>query len=258
MVHVSETCEPTAPHLLTHVHTTTAAVHEAMCTADIEQALVTKDLSPREHLVDAAYISAELLVTSREDYGIALRGPTRPDVSWQAQGEGAYSLDQFAIDWDGQHVHCPQGKKSVSWAERVGPADHPFIQVRFSTQDCGACAQRALCTRAKPPQARTIKLHPRPQYEALQAAQGWYASDEGHRQYARRAGIEGTLSQGVRGFGMRRARYRGLAKTHLQNVAIAAAMNVDRLVAWFDGRPLAQTRISRFAALAPEYAMGPG
>src|SRR5215470_16102610 len=28
MVHVSETCEPTAPHLLTHVHTTTAAVYE--------------------------------------------------------------------------------------------------------------------------------------------------------------------------------------------------------------------------------------
>ena len=35
MVHVSETCEPTAPHLLTHVHTTTAAVYEAQCTAPI-------------------------------------------------------------------------------------------------------------------------------------------------------------------------------------------------------------------------------
>jgi hypothetical protein len=29
MVHVSETCEPTAPHLLTHIHTTAATVHEA-------------------------------------------------------------------------------------------------------------------------------------------------------------------------------------------------------------------------------------
>src|SRR5215813_2611170 len=33
MVHISETCEPTTPHLLTHVHTTTAAVYEAQCTA---------------------------------------------------------------------------------------------------------------------------------------------------------------------------------------------------------------------------------
>jgi transposase len=57
---------------------------------------------------------------------------------------------------------------------------------------------------------------------------------------------------------MRRTRYRGLDKTHLQHVAIATAINVDRLVAWFNGRPLAPTRLSRFAALAPEQAMGPG
>lgn len=57
---------------------------------------------------------------------------------------------------------------------------------------------------------------------------------------------------------MRRSRYRGLDKTHLQNVAIAAAMNVERLVAWLDGRPRAQTRTSRFAALMPQQAMGPG
>jgi transposase len=54
MVHVSETCEPTAPHLLTHVHTTTAAVHGARCTAPIQPALAEKDLLPSEHLVDAA------------------------------------------------------------------------------------------------------------------------------------------------------------------------------------------------------------
>src|ERR671922_187184 len=69
MVHISETCEPTAPHLLTHVHTTLATVHEAQCTAPIQQALVDKDVPPDEHLVDAAYISAELLVKSREDHG---------------------------------------------------------------------------------------------------------------------------------------------------------------------------------------------
>src|SRR3989475_5059948 len=133
MVHVSETCEPTEPHLLTHVHTTPASVHEAQCTEPIQQALVDKDVPPQDHLVDAAYSSATLLVKSREDQGIALRGPTRPDVSWQAQGEGAYRLDQLVIDWEQQQVHCPQGKASVSWAERVGPADHPVIQVRFST-----------------------------------------------------------------------------------------------------------------------------
>ena len=257
MVHVSETCEPTAPHLLTHVHTTPATVHEAQCTTPIQQALMDKELPPREHFVDAAYISADLLVHSRDEQGITLRGPTRPSQGWQMQVAGAYTFEQFTVDWERQQVRCPQGKTSVSWAERVGPADHPFIQVRFSTQDCGTCAQRALCTHAKPPQARTLKLHPRPQSEALHAAQAWYAGEEGQRQYGRRAGVEGTLSQGVRALGLRRTRYRGLSKTHLQHVATAAAINIDRIVAWLDERPRAQTRTSRFAALAPASTCNP-
>jgi len=255
MVHVSETCEPTAPHLLTHVHTTPATVHEAQCTTPIQQALMDKALPPREHFVDAAYISADLLVHSRDEQDITLRGPTRPSQGWQMQVAGAYTFEQFTVDWEQQQARCPQGKASVSWAERVGPAGHPFIQGRFSTQDCGTCAQRALCTHAKPPQARTLKLHPRPQSEALQAAQAWYAGDEGHRQYGRRAGVEGTLSQGIRAYGLRRTRYRGLPKTHVQHVATAAAINIDRIVAWVDQRPRAQTRTSRFAALAPAYVL---
>ena len=89
----------------------------------------------------------------------------------------------------------------------------------------------------------------------MHAAQAWYAGDEGQRQYGRRAGIEGTLSQGGRAFGLRRTRYRGLPKTHVQHVAIAAAINIDRIVAWVDQRPRAPTRTSRFAALAPAYVL---
>ena len=94
-------------------------------------------------------------------------------------------------------------------------------------------------------------LPPQGQYEALQAARTWYASTEGQQAYTRRAGGEGTLSQGVRAFGLRWARYRGLAKTHVQHVATAAAMHVDRLAAWLEERPRATTRTSRCAARAP-------
>ena len=61
MVHISETCDEDNVHLITHVHTTPADVHEAMCTESIHKALVDKGLPPREHLVDAGYVSAELL-----------------------------------------------------------------------------------------------------------------------------------------------------------------------------------------------------
>src|SRR5215469_10086244 len=250
MVHVSETCEPTTPHLLTHVHTTAATVHEAQCTIPIQQALVGKALPPREHLVDAAYVSAALLVESQEQQGITLRGPTRPTQGWQTQVEGAYTLEQFAVDWDQQHVRCPQGHLSVAWWEHGGGQGSRPIIVEFDKHTCGPCPVRPCCTRAKHT-GRRLRLPPQDQYEALQAAQTWYASEAGQQLYQRRAGVEGTLSQGVRAFGLRRTRYWGLAKTHVQHVAIAAAINIDRIVAWLDERPRAQTRTSRFAALAP-------
>jgi len=256
MVHVSETCEDTTPHLLTHVQTTSAAVHEAMCTDDIHQALTEKDLAPQEHLVDAAYVDAALLVQSRQEYGIDLLGPTRDNASWQTKVDGAYDIDQFAIDWDHQQVQCPQGKWASAWRERHDPSGRVSIVVQFRQGDCQACEARALCTRAK--QARSLRFHPREQHEALEAARARFRTDAGRDLYKRRAGIEGTLSQGVRAFGLRRTRYRGIDKTHLQHVAIATAINVDRLVAWFTGQPRATTRTSRFAALAPTPAMGPG
>ena len=39
-------------------------------------------------------------------------------------------------------------------------------------------------------------------------------------------------------------------KTGVQDVATAASLNLDRITAWFAGRPLVPTRTSRFAALA--------
>jgi hypothetical protein len=66
-------------------------------------------------------------------------------------------------------------------------------------------------------------------------------SEAGQQLYAQRQGVEGTISQAVRAFGLRQARYHSLAT--------AAAINLDRLATWLVGRPLAPTRTSRFAVL---------
>ena len=84
-----------------------------------------------------------------------------------------------------------------------------------------------------------------------QASRARDSQADGPLLYNQRAGIEGPLSQGVRGFGMRRSRYVGLAKTHLQHVFIAAAMNLSRIVNWLNGVPLAQTRQAAFKRLIP-------
>jgi transposase len=66
--------------------------------------------------------------------------------------------------------------------------------------------------------------------------------------------VEATISQAVRSFGLRRARYVGLAKARLQHVATAAAINLVRLVRWIVGAPMASTRDSRFARLVARTA----
>jgi len=67
--------------------------------------------------------------------------------------------------------------------------------------------------------------------------------------YARRAGIEGTFSQAVRSYGLRRSRYIGERKTHLHNLATASAINNSRSVDWVEGKPREQTRISWLGGL---------
>ena len=249
MVHLSETCDDNTVHLITHVHTTAADVHEAKCTELIHQALVKKDLAPKEHLVDAGYIDAELLVSSQQDHGIDIVGPPRENPSWQGQIEGGYDVQKFVIHWQQQYVTCPQGKRSSLWREQVASGGQRGITARFRARDCKLCPSRSLCTRAKF-QGRKIYFPPQAQYEALKAIRERLASDDGRLLYHRRAGIEGTLSQGIRAFGIRKTRYRGLAKTHLQQVAAAVAINLDRIAAWLVSRPLAKTRTSQFAALA--------
>ena len=249
IVHQSETCEDDAAHLITHVMTTDATVHEAQCTEEIHQALIEKQLSPREHFVDSAYVDAQLLVKSQQQ-DIELVGPTQLNCSWQKRTEGAFDLTQFEVNWSEKQVICPNGKSSALWKEYVNSKGRPYITVRFRAPDCDACPLRSQCTKAKPHVGRSIRLMPQVEYEALKRAREAHASPIGQERYKRRAGIEGTISQGVRGFGLRRSRYRGLAKTHLQNLAIAAAVNIDRLFNWFYCVPRAKTRVSRFAALA--------
>lgn len=111
-----------------------------------------------------------------------------------------------------------------------------------------------MCTRAKTA-PRELTLRPGGRHEVLQevlqevrqrqTTAAWQAL------YGKRAGIEGCLSQALRLTGLRRARYVGVAKTHLQHLASAAAINLVRLEAWFAGLPRAKTRVSRFAALKP-------
>ncbi|WP_328867654.1 IS1182 family transposase [Streptomyces sp. NBC_00341] len=250
-VHLTETCEPDAPHLITEVITTTAATADVQVTDQIHDALARRDLLPDVHLVDAGYVDAAHLVAARRDHGIELVGPVGANTGWQAAANNGYSIDAFAVDWDNKQVTCPNGRTSRQWQHDGRRSSGPVIRARFSPADCRPCPSRDQCTRGVAYMGREITLRHRDEHEALRTARLDQQTDPWKQRYKHRAGIEGTISQGVRAFGLRRSRYRGHPKTHLQHLLTAAGMNLTRLDAWLTGTPLAPTRTSHFAALRP-------
>lgn len=120
-----------------------------------------------------------------------------------------------------------------------------MIKVRFLGKACRDFPVRSQCTTAKD-QPRELTFRPREQFIALHERREVQQTAKFKKKYDAHAGIESTHSQGVRRAGLRKTRYIGLAKSHLQHVLIAISHNLIRLDAWFNDVPLAPTRISRF------------
>ena len=242
-VHFTQTCDEDAPQLITAVQTTAAPLSDEGAVSAIHVDLAEKELLPDQHLVDAGYVTIANLVQSQSDYEVDLIGPTLKSHWYQA--ETGYDLSHFSIDWETETVTCPQGRINSSWTpiQRDGKS---LIQVRFSQTDCKVCPSRTSCTGTT---RRTLTLHSKEQTQALLAARQREHTDAFKDTYRHRAGIEGTHSQAVRTMGLRRSRYIGLRKTHLGHVAVAAAVNLLRLMSWLRGEVPEQTRTSPFKRL---------
>ncbi len=109
---------------------------------------------------------------------------------------------------------------------------------------------RSKCTRAKT-EPRKLALVPREEHEAIRARRQLQKTDQWQRRYATRAGVEGTIGQGLRRCGLRRSRYTGLDKTRLQHILTATALNLISTDVWLTQTPPAKTRTSGFARLRP-------
>jgi transposase len=247
-VHLTETCETDMPHLIVNVETTPATTPDDHMVKRVHASLEPRGLLPAEHLVDKGYTDSQVLVESQRTYGVTLIGPVADDPSWQARTGTGFAKSQFLVDWERQAVTCPMGMQSISWLPHTYPKNGMTWEVRFARKDCTPCSHRAQCTRAKK-EPRIVGLQVREQYEALQVARQRQMTKEFHQQYAPRAGVESTHAQAIRRCGLRQARYVGLAKTHFQHLATAAALNFVRLGEWWTGTPRAKTRRSPFAAL---------
>jgi len=261
-LHISESCDAdaaahvdlldTPPNLITNVATTDASVPDTVMTEPIHEDLARRGLLPAEHYLDSGYPSADLLVSSRTRFGIALITPMLADTSPQARAQSGYDRTAFTVDFDNQQVTCPQGQTNASWTPATQRGTDVIV-VRFPGQSCQPCPVKTLCTTATR-RGRQLSLRPQPVQRALDHARAEQTTTTWQDKYCLRAGAESTIAQSVKVTDTRHARYRGLGKTTLEHTVKAVALNLIRLDAWYNGHPLDRRRTSHLSRLELDLA----
>jgi len=180
---------------------------------------------PSELYTDGAYISGRAIQEAKEA-GWQLVGPAQPSAS-RVRLAKEYRIEAFDISITERKAVCPDGKTSTNCSklteEKSGKVAYRF---EFGSQ-CHSCQHKAACVPSALPH-RTILVGA--YHEELQQRRRDQQSEEFQLRMHQRNAIEGTISELVRGYSLRRARYRGFVKVDLQNQLIATACNIKR---WF-------------------------
>lgn len=174
---------------------------------------------PETLYVDAGYVSGPSMAKAVVD-GHKLMGPTSvsPD-------RGVYTADAFQVNVERRYAICPVGKSSTQCA-RLTAGETGAVTYRFEwCGHCQNCTVKGACLH-KGERDRTLRVNEH--HTLTQARRKLMRTEEFKKDMRHRNGIEGTQSELVRGYGLRRARYRGNKKTRLQNYFIGAACNIKR------------------------------
>jgi len=231
----TETAAPDQPRIITDVATTPAGVADCRQLDGIQARLTSHDLLPDIHLGDTGYVTGDTLVASTAR-GVQLLGPVQRDTSPQAQTPGGLTADRFQVDFEQKRATCPAGQLATTWSESRNAFGAPIVHIRFPVAVCQACPLRPQCmpTSTSTKHGRSLKL--KPSHVQVQARRHEQTTPAFKQLYRHRAGIEASLSNAVRRHGARRARYCGTAKTNLQHLFMASAINLKRAAAWLVGR----------------------
>ncbi|MFI2292606.1 transposase [Streptomyces niveus] len=229
--HLTETCAPDGPNVITDVATTAATTHDSQVLPGIHTRLSRRGLLPAEHLVDAGYTSLPHLEQAAREHQITVSGPLKSNPTRQHRRNEGFARDDFRIDYDRQQVTCPQGQAGAGWHgpyPTSSPTAAPLIVARFTKSRCRPCPARAQCTTTAD-SARTVGFPPRELRDLQLRVRAEQQTPEWKTRYAVRSGVEGTVNEFAHGHGMRHCRYRGQEKAHIQHVLTAIAVNIERL-----------------------------
>ena len=197
-VHLTETCEPDAPHLITNVATSPAPGSDYDMTPAIHTDLAARGLLP--------------------DTGAA--GPP-PD---RIHRHRLHRLERPAR-------HLP-GRKHQHRLDHRNPTRPSTVhRIEFSRATCTP-ARCATAAPARPNPDAGSPSNPRPNTKPSNTPAAPKPPPRGRTTTKHATASKPPSPKAPPATRLRRARYRGHAKTHLQHVLTATAMNLTRLDAW--------------------------
>ncbi|MDV9198576.1 transposase [Streptomyces sp. Wh19] len=224
LVHVTETCDAKRVNVITDVATAVSGA-DSQALPGIHARLRRLRLLPGKHLVDGGCTSVAGMDDAARLHRVTLIGPLPPSTTPQHRAGDGFGRENFIIDFDRREVTCPNGQVSGNWKDL--PAQDPTsATVRFDAPQCGRCPEQAKCT---PGAFRSLYFPTRRLHELQVKNRADQQDPDWRRLYGLRSGAEGSIEEFVDGHRGRRCRYRGLAKTHVQHVLTALAINVERL-----------------------------
>lgn len=219
-----ETCgpgEPT-PNVITEISTQDAISSDKAAIPEVEAQWEDRGIeTPEELYVDGGYTSGKELARASEE-NRKLTGPMAP----APKKDKRFSADDFDVSVEKREAVCP-AKKTNSHCSRLTEKKSGKVSYRFefNRRDCQGCPLKQQCL-GKDQKHRTLTVSEH--HTLMQARRREQKTEAFKKEMHARSGIEATISELARGHGLRRSRYRGLAKTRLQNYFIGAACNLRR------------------------------
>ena len=183
--------------------------------------------APETVFADAGYVSAPALERA-DNQGYELCGP----IGAPPHSAHRFGSDTFDVDIPQRRAICPAGNSSgeCSCIHEAGREGGPYYYFAWARTDCAACPLAIQCLSKKKRQPfRTLQVGGK--HMLVQARRKLCRTPAYQERMRRRAGIEGTNSEVKRRYGIRKCRYRGLAKTNVQMHFASAACNLQRWAA---------------------------
>lgn len=180
--------------------------------------------NPSTLYVDGGYICSEALKNAQEA-GWELQGPA-PAAPTRG---GMLTVESFTVNVEERYAICPASHRSSNCShvtEKYKGSPYVFYRIEWTDAVCKACTLFTHCVSAQYGH-RTLVVNP--YHSFLQARRIQMKTEAFKLDMHRRNAIEGTQSELVRAFGLRRARYRGKVKARLQAYLIGTACNIRRL-----------------------------